>query len=116
MSDPVNLNSGTPVRFNLANTLKYRQILSLNEEVQMYLGKDLHTRWIGPVYHPEFFRDFMPICLTHVLRYEKMRDAIKFESPSAEDTGTDGNKKESRLYAAFVSDTPTFLASPDSKI
>ena len=116
MSDPVNLNSGTPVRFNFANTLKYRQILSLNEEVQMYLGKDLHTRWIGPVFHREFFRDFMPICLTHVLEYEKIRDTIKFESPSAENTSTDGNKKESKLYAAFVSDTSTFSVSPDLEI
>ena len=84
----------------------------------MYLGKDLHTRWIGPVYHPEFFPDFMPICLTHVLEYEKMRDTIKFESLSAEVTqaGTDGNKKESRLYAAFVSDTSTFSSPLDLKI
>ena len=110
MSDPVNLNSGTPVRFNLANTLKYRQILCTNEELQKYLGKDMHTRWIGPISPQEFFLFFMRISLIHVLEYEKMRDTIKFESLSAEVTqaGTDGNKKESRLYAAFVSDTSTF--------
>ena len=116
MSDSVNLNSGTPFRFRFANLLKYRQIRSLDEEVQIYLGSDMHTRWVGPVNHREFFWGLMPIRLTHVLEYEKIRDTIKFESPSAENTSTDGNKKESKLYAAFVSDTSTFSSPPDLKI
>ena len=105
MSDPVNLNSGTP-----------RQILSLNEQVQMYLGEDMHTRWVGPVYPPEFLRNFMSIYLTHMLEYEKMRDTIKFESPLAEDTSAHASEKEGKLYTALVSDTSTFSVSPDLEI
>lgn len=110
MSNTVNLNnSGTPLRFRYANALKYRQILSTNEKLQTNLAKDMHTRWIGPVPYKDFFEFFMRVCLESMKQYEEMRATIKFTGPSAEDTGTDGNQKESKLYAAFVRDTSASL-------
>lgn len=117
MSNTVNLNnSGTPLRVKYTDIFRYRQILCTNEKLQTNLAKDMHTRWIGPVPYKDFFEFFMHICLTHLLEYEKMRATIKFKGPSAEDTGTDGNQKESKLYEAFVSDTSSFSASLDMKI